>query len=159
MMKHILWKNAGKFILLAAVFWALAIAVVIAESFGFKLRVRRLIGLSKVLDSRTALVIAAVVTAIALILAGPLVARAMRLSKVGVQVLGSIRRKLGVTWRSFETMLISYTFNNQAHTFKAPLGDHDDAVGTQVQVIVDPQAPRRAMLREYVFPPGYDIDA
>ncbi len=155
---HILWKLGGNAAIIASIFWLLTGVAFTLELFGLQLA-RRRFGRETVLEAKWLLLIALVITLLSLLFVAPRVWRALYLARVGQVAKGTVRRRLGVTMRGFDTILISYSVEQQAFTTKIGVNPQEFSSGLSVPMIYDPAKPRLAMPQDYLFPRNVRVES
>ena len=152
---HILKRNAGTITWILLLLWGLTLLAHVLEVFDFGF-VRNGQELASQVYSGMALFL----TVKGCLYVGKWYFRASLLARQGIQVKGTVRQIGGVkdlrAWRR-----LTFSFMHDDRIFKKSLwggGASLYVVGSPLQIIIDPHKPMRCMLREDVFPPGYDLD-
>ena len=147
---HILRRNGRGAAAALVTFWGLTLLTFILSLFGLAL-VRR----GSVLTPELFAVISAVVTPLACLHVVRWFLKASKLARRGVRVMGTIRRVGGAMDLPSCRLEITYMINGRACRRKVGGGSGNYEVGSRVELIVDPDKPRRCMFLEDVFPAGY----
>jgi hypothetical protein len=145
--RYIALAHGFGIILCVLAFWGFWLLSLVANYFGL---VYTTTG-GQELPSRVILWMAVIVSALGALLFWPRFSRALLLSRRGRVEVGTVRRRLGVTWRGIETILVSYTVDDHAYAIKLGESFRTFAVGDRVRLAFDPEKPQRAMLADQVF--------
>ena len=152
---HILKRNAGAVFGMVMLFWGLTLVAYVLGLFGLVF-VRR----GRELDPNITAIMSLVLTVLGCLYSGRWYLKASLLSRRGIQVKGTVRNIGGIKdlrpWRR-----LTFSFMHDERAYNKSLwggGVSLYEVGSPVQIIIDPQKPKRCLLREDVFPPGYDLE-
>ena len=152
--RHIRKRNMSEALVWVCICWGLTLIAFVLDQFGWGFG-----RLGTVVPPFFWVIFSLVVTVLGGLHAAWWYWKATLLARWGIQVKGTVRHIGGTTdYRPFRRLKFSFMYNNRAYMVVMWGGLGAYSVGSSVQVIIDPDKPKRCMFREDVFPPGYDLD-
>lgn len=93
------------------------------------------------------------VTIVAILWGGSHFWRACYLAQYGVVTSAFVEKTFGSSEYGMDAVTVTYVFNGKSYNAKFGVDQGSCPVGTEIEVLVDPQAPRRALLLQHILPP------
>ena len=145
--RYIALANGFGTLVAVGAFWGMWLLVLIASYFNLEYKSRA----GTTISATSLLWLAVIITVLGALWLLPTFWRAVYLARRGLVEVGTVRRRLGVTWRGIETILVTYTIDNRAYAIKRGEAFRTFAVGERVRVVFDPEKPQCALLADQVF--------